>query len=467
MTATMSMMLIDATAVSVALPTIQRELGASNSATQWVMNAYLLAVAALIAAGGRISDIYGHTRVFVVGVLLFCAASAAAAIAPSVDWLVAARAVQGMGAAAMVPAAVALVTATFPTSERGRAMGIYTGVSRGFLAIGPLIGGFLTDVWSWRGVFLINLPVGVAVLLIATLVLTDVRPSEPGRLDWVGMITLVAGLGGLVLALVQGPAWGWGSTALLATLGASIVFLVAFAENERRVARPLVELRLFRNRNFATELGVLAAVRFVLMGLTVLGAAWLQIVLGFSPIETGLSLLVMTIPMLIAAPLAGRWYDRVGARVPMAVGTGLIAFGFAWSAALLHVENFWLLVPTFLSIGIGMAPAMVPASSDSLNQAPPDLRAEAAGVSQAVRQVGAAVGLAVMGAVSLAVRGAKLDSGRGAAADDRERVLDAITSGVAVSFWIASALMLAALVAVLALVHGRERGRPSAHHHIP
>jgi EmrB/QacA subfamily drug resistance transporter len=471
MTGTMSMMLIDATGVSVALPTIQKELGATASELRWIMNAYLLAVAALIALGGRLADIFAHSRIFVAGVIVFLFGSCAAGAAPSESWLIGARVVQGAGAAAMVPAAMTLVTDAFPASERGRAMGIYTGISMGFLALGPVIGGVLTDLLSWRAVFFINLPVGLAILAVTRAALSTDRASTGGRLDWPGLLALVAGLSAVIVALMQGPIWGWGSAWFLVLFIGGLAALAAFVAIELRTPEPLLQLRLFSSRNFTTDLGVLAAVRFVLMGLTVLGAIWIQDVLGFGPAETGFGLLALTIPMLIVAPWAGRLYDRIGPRWPVAAGAAMVALGFGWLAAVLGAQSYWLCVPGLVVAGVGIAPAMVPASSDSLNQTPAELRAEAAGASQTVRQVGATLGLSVMLAVSTAVQEPRLEAVSRSApdpakteraltelaqgnaqavadlpADDRGRVDRAVSAGVSASFWLAAGLMLVASI---------------------
>jgi EmrB/QacA subfamily drug resistance transporter len=319
MTGALSMMMIDATVVSVALPTIQEEFDASQAEVQWVMNAYLLALAALVAVGGRLGDMYGHARIFKIGVLVFIASSAAAGLAQSDSWLIGARAIEGGGAAIMIPATMAIVTNAFPASMRGRAMGIFAGISMVALALGPLVGGVLTELVTWRAIFFINLPIGALVIAVTYVTLRHETPAG-GRLDRLGMVTLVGGLTAVVLALMQSSTWGWGSIATIGLLAGGLLALVVFVRIELRVDQPLVELRLFSSHNFSADVGVLAAVQFTLMGLTVFAAIWIQNVLGFNPIQAGLSLLPLTIPVLFAAPIAGRFYDRIGPR--LLVGTG-------------------------------------------------------------------------------------------------------------------------------------------------
>ena len=289
MTGALSMMMIDATVVSVALPTIQEEFKASQAEVQWVMNAYLLALAALVAVGGRLGDMYGHARILKIGVLIFIASSAAAGIAQSDSWLIGARAVEGGGAAIMIPATMAIVTNTFPANMRGKAMGIFAGISMVALALGPLLGGVLTELVSWRASFFINLPIGALVIAVTYVTLRRESPNAEAKLDKLGLVTLVGGLTAVVLALMQSSTWGWGSPVTIALLGGGLLTLVLFVFIQLRVDQPLVELRLFKSSNFSADVGVLGAAQFVLMGLTVFGAIWIQNVLGFDPIQAGLS----------------------------------------------------------------------------------------------------------------------------------------------------------------------------------
>jgi EmrB/QacA subfamily drug resistance transporter len=258
MTGALSMILLDQTVVSVALPTIQRDLGLSQTELQWVVNAYLLSLAALVALGGRLGELFGEIRLFKLGAAVFVLASAACGLGEA-DWqILAARAIQGAGAAAMVPSTQAIVIATFPVAERGRAKGIYAGVSMIFLALGPLIGGVLTEWVTWRAVFWVNVPVGAVMLAAAHRTLPGNALRTGGRMDWIGTALLVPGLTALVLGLMQGESWGWGSAATILTLTAGAALLIAFLVVERRVREPLVELRLFASRNFSVNALVLA-----------------------------------------------------------------------------------------------------------------------------------------------------------------------------------------------------------------
>ena len=409
MTGSLSMVLIDETVVSVALPTIQRELDMSQTELQWVVNAYLLALAAFVAVGGRLAEIFGHGRVFKIGAVVFLVASAACGFAESEAFLITARAVQGLGAALMIPPSGAIVINAFSVKERGRAMGIYAGISMIFLALGPLVGGLLTEGWTWRAVFWINIPVGVVMLALAAVTLPRDERDREARFDWPGAFTLVPGLVAIVLALMQAQSWGWSSAATISLLACGGVLVVVFVFVELRARWPLVAPGLFRSRNFTVDNVVLGLVQFALTGITVFGAIYVQDLLGFTPIEAGLSLLPLTLPLLLLAPRAGRIYDRVGPRVLVAAGAGLLGGSLVWAGLVLDQLDYWWLVPAYIVSGLGLALVMTPASTDAMNTAPSALRGEASGVMQTMRQVGGTVGLAIMGTVAATIQSNQLD----------------------------------------------------------
>src|SRR3954453_2383511 len=287
MTLVLSMILVDQTVVSVALPTIQRELDVSQTGLQWVVNAYLLAIAAFVAVGGRIGDMFGNDRIFKVGAIVFIASSAVCGLAGSEAILLAARAGEGIGAAMMIPATGTMVINAFEPQERGRAMGVYAGVSMIFLAMGPLLGGVLTQDVSWRAVFWINVPIGIVMLVLAHVTVPRGTPIPGARIDWFGLFTIVPGLTALVLALMQSQEWGWGSAKTIGCLAAGALLLVVFVLGELRIDQPLIQLRLFRSHNFTADGLVLFCVELALIGLTVFGALWVQNVLGFDPHRGG------------------------------------------------------------------------------------------------------------------------------------------------------------------------------------
>jgi len=485
MTGSLSMILIDQTVVSVALPTMQRDLDLSTTGLQWVINAYLLSIAVFVALGGRAGDLLGHVRIFRAGALLFVLASAACGFAQSETWIIVARTVQGVGAAMMTPSSQAIVTNTFGPSERGRAMGIYAGISMVFLALGPLVGGLLVEGITWRAVFFVNLPVGLVMLALAGRTLRRDAP-QGGRMDWVGAPLIVLGLGALVLALMQSNTWGWGAPQTIGLLVAAAVLLPLTVVWELRQSEPLIQLRLFANRNFAVDNAVLAAVQFGLMGISVFGAIWVQDVLGFTPIEAGLSLLPLTLTLLVLAPRTGALYDRVGPRWPVAAGGLAVAAALGWSAFALSELSYWWIAPAYLLLGAGLAFVMTPANTDAMNAAPPALRGQASGVIQTSRQIGATIGIALMGTVVANVQydqiadvltqqagvpesqvpaveqqiGAAVQAGRGAPANVPDSLVhalkEAITTAISSAYWVAAGvLLITALAAALLLRHQR------------
>jgi EmrB/QacA subfamily drug resistance transporter len=421
MTGSLSMILLDQTVVSVALPSIQNDLDLSQTQVQWVVNAYLLAIAAFVALGGRLADMFNPVRIFLLGVIVFAFGSAATGLAESESWIIIARAVQGVGGALMIPPSGAIVINEFPLSERGRAMGIYAGVSMIFLSLGPLVGGLLTE-WTWRAVFWVNVPVALATIAL-TLAARPDRTVKPGqRLDLPGVVTLVPGLVALVLALQQSATWGWEDPLTWGLLLVAAVLLVLFILIERRASEPLVQLKLFQDRNFTGDNVVLFCIQFALVGLTVFGAIFVQDILGFSAIEAGLSLLALTLPLFVVAPRAGHLYDRLGPRLLVGTGAALVAAAFFWSAAMLDKLSYPWLVPGYVVMGIGIGLVMGPANTDGMNAAARDFRGQASGVIQTVRQIGGTVGLAIMGTIVVNVQHSQLETSLAARGVSPERV---------------------------------------------
>jgi EmrB/QacA subfamily drug resistance transporter len=449
MTGSLSMIMIDQTVVGVALPTMRVDLGLSSTGVQWVVNAYLLVFAVLVALGGRAGDLWGPARMFKLGVSVFVLASVACGLAQTDVSMIVARGLQGVGAATMVPATGAIVMRSFEPRERGRAMGIYAGASMIFLALGPLIGGVLTQSVSWRAVFFVNVPIGLITLLAARFTLEREPHRDPaaGSLDLVGIPLLIVGLTALVLALMQAQTWGWGSSGVLVLLAVSALVMPAFCWWELRCEDPVVELRLFRAGNFAIDTVVLAVVQFALVGVSVFGAIWVQDALGFGPIAAGLSLLPLTLPLLPTAPLAGRINDEHGPRVLLGIGTLLLSLALGWLALVLHKHSYPWLIPGYVAIGIALGLAISPASTDAMNAAAPRQRSQASGLTQMMRQVGGTIGLAVLGTV---IADHAQATGTGAAA----RV--ALTSATADAYWVGAAVLLPIGIAALTLIRSRS-----------
>ncbi len=403
-----AMLALDITGVAVALPVIQRELSLSQSATQWIMNAFLLALASTVAVAGRLADMLGKARVFTAGLGLFVASSIALGVADGEAGIIAARVAQGLGAALVLPTAAALLVDAFPPGECGRAIGAYFGVSLIFQAGGPMLGGLLTETLSWRAVFWINVPIGLAAVMMMRAAKHRDAPQRGARLDTPGAVLFVASLVAIVVGVMETQKSGWESAVPLALLGAGAVGFAAFALVERSAAAPVVPMSLFRNSRFVLSAGVLFLVMFAIDAVLVFLVIWFQRVLAMSPFQAGLAQLPIVVMLAGLSHYAGRIYDRVGARVPLRVGAVLSLAGLCSLAILLPAQSYWLLVPGMLVTGVGMALVLIPGQTEALACAPERLRGAASGVLVALMQTGGTIGLAVAGSVSAGVEAARL-----------------------------------------------------------
>ncbi len=425
------MVMLDNTVTNVALPSIQRSFDASLSALEWTINAYTLSFAVLLVTGGRLGDIFGRRRVFLTGVVIFAAASATIGLAPSEGWLVASRAVQGIGAALMMPGTLSIITNAFPPAERGRAIGTWAGVSAIALAAGPLVGGWLTEDVTWRAIFFLNVPVAavaVAVTLFATHESRDETASR--QVDVPGIAALTIGLTALVLALVEGNAWGWGSAGIIALLVAAVVGLVGFVLIERRSAAPIVDFAFFRSRSFLGANVVAFAISFGMFAVFFFLALYMQNILGFSPLETGVRFLPSTVVIMVAGPLAGRLSDRIGPRVPLVIGLSLVTVSLAWQSRIQVDTSFGFLVVPFILLGLGMGFTMSPMSTAAMNAVDRTKAGVASGTLSMTRMVGGTFGVAALGALVAAV--GRHDLARSLPklpVAARERLVDALGSG--------------------------------------
>jgi EmrB/QacA subfamily drug resistance transporter len=398
MTASLALILFNQTSLTVALPSIRRELHVSTSGLQWVINAYVLALAALVPLGGRLGDRFGRRILFVAGMVVFGVASVVGSAAQGEALLIIARAGQGAGAALMQPASTAVIVNTFAPSERGHAVAISVSVSTVFTAAGPLLGGALTEFISWRAVLLASVPIVVAGLVLTWYVRPPNDPDPSRSLDARGAVLIVAGLGALVTGLQQGPDWGWGSAATIACIAAGLVLLGLLAVAERLDREPLLALGLFRDRHWTVGSLVVAGQRFALLGITVFGSLYLQDTLGFSPFEAGLAIMPALAALVVGTQIAGPWYDRSGGRILFGIGMALIGLALAVSAPLLGHDSYPLLVPGFVIGGAGIG-LCTPAVIEALVDVPESARGQASGMVQTVRQLGGSLGVATLGAV--------------------------------------------------------------------
>lgn len=390
---------LDETAVVTALPQIQRDFLASSAEVQWVVGAYLLAFASLMALAGRLADLHGRRRMFLAGAVVLGVASAICAAAPSEEVLILARALEGAGAAMLVPLAMANATMAVPDAFRGRAVGIVSTGATVFLAAGPLVGGGLVEVVGWRWIFLVNLPAVAAVVAIAVRTFPETRAPQPQPLDVAGAALLVSGLGCLIATLLNLQDWGAVSPVTLAMLAVAVALLAAFVAAERRSDHPLVELALLRVPAVAGLLAALFAIQFSILGITVYATLYLQHVLGYSPFVAGLLLL----PTVAAAPLlaasSGRLADRVGARWPTAAAMALAGVALVAVALVAHREDVLLLLPAFVAFGVARPVATVAGTAGVVAITPREARGVSTALVNQARQLGAVLSVAVLGAV--------------------------------------------------------------------
>ena len=394
------MIMLDNTVVNVALPSIERDLHVSIASLEWIVTAYALTFAALLVTGGKLADMFGRRRIFVVGIAVFTLSSLACGLAPSAGFLIGARAVQGIGAALMNPATLSIITATFPPKERGQAIGIWAGVSALALAIGPLAGGLIVDNINWNWIFFINVPVGVAGIVASRIFITESRDtSHEQSIDLPGLATSGLGLFALTYGLIEGNQHGWSSAEIVSLFVAAVVLLAGFVLIERRRRLPMFDLSLFRSGAFAGANFVALLVSLGMFGVFFYISLYLQNILRFSPTKAGAAFLPMTMLIILVAPIAGRASDRIGSRWLM--GTGMSILGVSlllYQRVGLH-SDFWTLLPAMLLGGVGMALTMSPMTAAAMGAVPVDKAGVGSGVLNSFRQVGGAMGIAVMGAI--------------------------------------------------------------------
>jgi EmrB/QacA subfamily drug resistance transporter len=405
------MIMLDNTVVNVALPSIQRDLHASLSALEWTINAYTLTFAVLLVTGGRLGDIFGRRRMFLFGVIVFGFASAAIGFAPSDIVLVSFRALQGVGAAFMMPATLAIITQAFPPHERGTAIGTWAGVSALALAIGPVIGGFLTENVSWRAIFFINPPIAVIAVAVALFAARESRDETVSRkIDFAGIGALTVGLTALVLALVEANTWHWGSPQVIGLLAVAVVTLAAFVVIERRVESPMLDFAFFRNRTSAGVNIVAFIVSFAMFAQFFFMTLYMQNVLHYSPLQTGLRFLPSTVVIVFMSQIAGRLADRVGSRPLMTLGLVVVGLSIFIQTHITVHSNYALLATGFVLMGAGMGLVMSPMSTAAMNAVDRTKAGAASGVLSMSRMVGSTFGVAAMGAIVATVGKSKLDA---------------------------------------------------------
>jgi EmrB/QacA subfamily drug resistance transporter len=441
------MVTLDNLVVSTALPSLRVDLGASLESLEWTVNAYTLSFAVLLLPASALGDRFGRRRMFLAGLGVFTVASGLAALAPSTAALIAARAIQGAGAAIVAPLTLTLLSEAFPPHKRGMAIGIWSGVSGLGVALGPLVGGAVVDGISWHWIFWINVPVGLALLPVARRLLFE--SHGPSRsLDLGGLVLGSTGLLAIVFGIVRGNPAGWGSATVVGSLALGAALLVAFAVYEARSAAPMLPMRFFRSRGFAATSVVSLIMYFGIFGSIFFLTQVFQTAQGYSALESGLRTLPWTAMPMFVAPLAGLLSDRIGARPLMVAGLSLQAVAIAWIASVSAVDTPYLqLVPGFMLGGIGMALVFAPSANAVLASVRPEEAGQASGATNAIREVGGVMGVAILSAVF---------SGRGSYASPQ-----AFVDGVEPALWVGAAVLVIGALAALA-VPGKARAHAPA-----
>jgi EmrB/QacA subfamily drug resistance transporter len=431
------MVVLDNLVVSVALPSIHRDLGASIQSLEWTVSAYTLAYAVLLLTGSALGDRFGRKRMFMGGIALFTASSAAAALAPSIGLLVLARAIQGAGAAIATPLTLTLLADAFPPDRRGLAIGVWSGISGIAVALGPLVGGAMVQAASWHWIFGINVPIGLVLVPLAALRLAESHgPSK--SVDLTGLALVSSGLFGIVFGLIRSQSLGWSATEVVVSLAAGTVLLVAFVLAEHRSAAPMLPLEFFARRSFAVTNVVSLAMYFGMFGSIFFLSQFLQNVLGNSPLEAGVKLLVWTGSTMIVSPLAGYFSERYGSRLFMAAGLGLQAIALAWIASVAGVGTSYVsLLGPFALGGAGMALVFAPSANAVLSSVRTDQAGQASGATNTIRELGGVLGVAVLATVFTS------HGGYGSP--------HAFISGMVPALWVGTAVLAAGALVALVL----------------
>ncbi|MGZ4253545.1 MAG: MFS transporter [Solirubrobacteraceae bacterium] len=396
-----AMTFIDQTIVAIAIPNLQKDLSLSATASQWIINGYLLALSALFAFGGKLADVAGRRRIVVIGVIGFAVTSACCGFTPTGSiagaWIITFRVLQGATAALLFPAAVGIVVASFPLRERGRAMAIFFGISGGLTAIGPAAGGYLTQ-WTWRAIFWINIPVAIIALVLIWISKPD-DERRPTKLDYRGTVLITGAMALIVLGLQQSGVWGWSSFATWACIVIGATLMVVFVRWELRAPEPLLRLQIFRDRGFSAETAILGMISVAFVPFFFFASVYAQVSLGESSSNAGIYILYFFIGFVVLAQVGGRILDRRGAKPAVVGGCALAALGFYLLAGKvtdlsLSQQRLYIMVA-----GGGLGLMLGTASTDAVNRAPSTSYSEVTGITQTARNFGASLGLAVLGAV--------------------------------------------------------------------
>jgi EmrB/QacA subfamily drug resistance transporter len=400
------MTLLDLTIVNIAIPNMILKLHATLDDVLWVLNAYALVLAVLVITAGRLGDLRGPRTMFVAGIIVFTAASAACGFAPGPGWLIGFRAVQGLGAAMLMPQTLALVTMVFPPERRGAAFGIWGAVAGLATIAGPTLGGLLVTAFDWRWIFFVNLPIGIAVLAVTFYIIPDLRPGRTHRLDFLGVALASLGLLGICYGLVEGQRYDWGTivsfVSIPLVIGAGVVLLAVFFLVQKRgqAGEPLIPFALFRDRNFTLMNWVSGTLSVGMLGIFLPFTIYLQDALGFSALKAGLTMAPSSLVMIIVAPFLGRLTDKIGGKYILMSGLTLFGAGMGWAVLVAGPSSSWqdFLAPLIVA-GLGMGATFAPMTTTAMRNVQPQMAGAASGVLNTVRQVGSVIGTASVGAL--------------------------------------------------------------------
>ena len=435
------MVVLDNLVVSTAIPVIRVDLGASLEQLEWTVNAYTLTFAVFLLTGAALGDRFGRKRMFMIGVALFTGASAAAALSQSAEWLIAARAVQGLGGAIVTPLTLTILSAAVSRERRGAALGAWSGVAGLAVAMGPLVGGAVVDGISWQWIFWLNVPVGLVLLPLATRLRESTGPDK--SLDIPGLVLASAGLLGIVWGLVNGNSDGWTSPKILTALVVGAALVAAFVAWERRAAEPMLPMRFFRNRAFSAANASSLFMYFGMFGSIFLLTQFFQTAQGYTPLQAGLRVLPWTAMPMFVAPIAGALSDRIGGRPFMAVGLALQAIGLAWIASVTSATvGYGTLVGPFIVSGIGMGMFFAPVANVVLSAVRRQEEGKASGANNAIREVGGVLGVAVLASVF--------------ARDGGYASAQTFVDGLVPALWIGAAVVAVGSVVALAIPRRRR-----------
>ncbi len=440
------MVALDNLVVTTALPVIRRDLGASLQQLEWTVNAYTLTFAVLLLTGAALGDRFGRRRMFTIGLVVFTAGSLAAALAPTSDVLILARAVQGLGAAIVTPLSLTILSAAVTPDRRALALGAWGGIAGLAVAIGPLVGGAIVQGVNWHWIFLLNVPVGIVATILAFLRLDETYGPE-GGLDLVGLGLASAGLLGVVWGVINGNERGWTDPQIVAAIGVGAVLLLGFVVWEARTRNPMIPIDMFRSRAFAAANTASLLMYFGMFGSIFLLSQFFQVVQGYNPFETGIRVLPWTAMPAVVAPLAGYFSGRIGARPILVVGLALMSLGLGWIAAIASPTAPYIdFVPAFVVSGIGMGMFFAPIANLVLSAVRPEEEGKASGANNAIREVGGVFGVAVLASV-FSANGSYVSP-------------QAFVDGMVPAVWLGSAAVAVAAVAALAIPRRVAAGRP-------